>query len=64
MAIFIVAASAVASESSGNDYERVSQDDKGCKWQTLNNLNESYGGCLWALAIAKVTDSESNTDSV
>ena len=42
MAIFIVAASAVASESSGNDYEGVSQDDKGCKSQTLNNLNESY----------------------
>ena len=64
MAIFIVAASAVASESSGNDYERVSQDDKGCKSQTLNNLYESYVGCLWALAIAKVTDNESNTDSV
>ena len=56
VAIFIVAASAVASESSGNDYEGVSQDDKGCKSQTLNNLNESYVGCLWALAIAKVTD--------
>ena len=64
VAIFIVAASAVASESSGNDYEGVSQDDKGCKSQTLNNLNESYVGCLWALAIAKVTDSESDTDSV
>ena len=64
MAIFIVAASAVASESSGNDYEGVSQDDKGCKSQTLNNLNESYVECLWALAIAKVTDSESDTDSV
>ena len=64
VAIFIVAASAVASESSGNDYEGVSQDDKGCKSQTLNNLNESYVGCLGALAIAKVTDSESNTDSV
>ena len=64
MAIFIVAGPAVASESSGNDYERVSQDDKGCKSQTLNNLNESFVGCLWALAIAKVTDSESNTDSV
>ena len=62
MAIFIVAAYAVASESSGNDYEGVSQDDKGCKSQTLNN--ESYVGCLWALAIAKVTDSESDTDSV
>ena len=63
---FIVAAYAVASESSGNDYEGVSQDDKGCKSQTLNYLNESYVGCLWALAIAKVTDtdSESNTDSV
>ena len=56
MAIFIVAAYAVASESSGNDYEGVSQDDKGCKSQTLNSLNESYVGCLWALAIAKVTD--------
>ena len=64
VAIFIVAASAVASESSGNDYDRVSQDDKGCKSQTLNNLDESYVGCLWAPAIAKVTDSESNTDSV
>ena len=53
MAIFIVAASAVASESSGNDYEGVSQDDKGCKSQTLNNLNESYVGCLWALAIRR-----------
>ena len=42
MAIFIVAAYAVASESSGNDYEGVSQDDKGCKSQTLNSLNESY----------------------
>ena len=52
------------SESSGNDYEGVSQDDKGCKSQTLNSLNESYVGCLWALAIAKVTDSESDTDSV
>ena len=64
MAIFIVAAYAMASESSGNDYEGVSQDDKGCKSQTLNSLNESYVGCLWALAIAKVTDSESDTDSV
>ena len=56
----------MASESSGNDYEGVSQDDKGCKSQTLNSLNESYVGCLWALAIAKVTDSESDTatDSV
>ena len=36
----------------------------GCKLQTLNSLNESYVGCLWALAIAKVTDSESDTDSV
>ena len=49
---------------SGNDYEGVSQDDKGCKSQILNSLNESYVGCLWALAIAKVTDSETDTDSV
>ena len=64
MAIFIVAAYAVASESSGNDYEGVSQDDKGGKSQSLNSLNESYVGCLRALAIAKVTDSESDTDSI
>ena len=64
VAIFIVAASAVASESSGNDFEGVSEDDKGCKSQTLNSLNKTYVGCLWALAIAKVTDNESDTDSV
>ena len=64
VAIFIVAAYAVACESSGNDYKGVSQDDKGCKSQTLNSLNESYVGCIWALAIAKVTDSESDTDIV
>ena len=39
--IFKVHACAVASESSGNDFEWVSQDDKGCNSQTLNSLYES-----------------------
>ena len=47
----------MASECSGNDFEGVSQDDKGCKSQALNSLNESdvdgsdgsYGSGLWRL---------------
>ena len=48
-------------ESSGNDFDCVSQDDKGCKPQSLN---ERDGSGAWAPAIAKLTDSESDSDKV
>ena len=51
-------------ESSGNDFDCVSQHDKGCKPQTLNSLNERDGSGAWAPAIAKLTDSESDSDKV